>query len=87
VVRSEDLVPLGLGRSAPSDRSFSLSVGVKVVVAELRHAHVNVMPARSTGEASNHLQDCDLRRLRPWGASAGAGRFQSCWGRPQHSVD
>ena len=62
----------------PTGRSARVSTGDEVVMAELRRAHVNVMPARFTGEASNHLQDCDLRRLRPWGASASAGRFQSC---------
>ena len=71
----------------PTGRSARMSTGDEVVVAELRRAHVNVMPARFTGEASNHLQDCDLRRLRPWGASASAGRFQSCRGRPQYFAD
>ena len=55
-----------------------MSTGDEVVASELHRAQVNVIPALFTGKAFDPQQDCDLRRLRPWGASASAGRFQRC---------
>ena len=59
-----------------------MSTGDEVVASELHRAQVNVIPAQFSGKASNHQPDCDLRRLRPRGASASAGRFRRCLTAP-----